>query len=121
MRSITSVCLAISAIVLSAAEPPKKAQPEALPPDRFSEAHAPLFQATPSRDAGALTEKVLASVPGKADAGRIPRRNFVDEYIFAKMERDGVPHAGLDRPPADRHVLRAARHGVYLRVAQGRV
>ncbi len=95
MRSITSVYLAISAIALSAAEPPKKAQPEALPPDRFSEAHAPLFQATPSRDAGALTEKVLASVPGRAEAGRIPRRNFVDEYIFAKMERDGVPHAGL--------------------------
>lgn len=96
MRSLTSVCLAaISAVALSAAEPPKKAQPEALPPDRFSEAHAPLFQAVPSRDAAALTEKVVASVPGKADAGRIPRRNFVDEYIFGKMERDGIPHAGL--------------------------
>ena len=76
MRSMMSVCFAISAIALSAAEPPKIAQPEALPPDRFSEAHAPLFQGAPSRDAAALTEKVLASVPGTAAADRIPRRNF---------------------------------------------
>ncbi|MGI0017011.1 MAG: DUF1549 domain-containing protein, partial [Nitrososphaera sp.] len=24
-----------------------------------------------------------------------PRNNFIDEYIFGKMERDGIPYAGL--------------------------
>jgi len=95
MRSIPFVLLAaLGGVLLTAAEATKKAQPEALPPDRFSEAHAPLFQAAPSHDAAALTEKVAASLPASA-VGTIARRNFVDEYIFGKMERDGVPHAGL--------------------------
>jgi hypothetical protein len=25
----------------------------------------------------------------------VPARNFIDEFIFSKMERDGIPHAGL--------------------------
>jgi len=95
MRSIPFVLLAaVGGVLLTAAEATKKAQPEALPPDRFSDAHAPLFQSAPSHDAAALTEKVAASLPASA-VGTIARRNFVDEYIFGKMERDGVPHAGL--------------------------
>ncbi len=96
MRSVISACMAaITAVALSAAESPKKAQPEALPPDRFSEAHAPLFQAAPSRDAAALTEKMFASGAGIPGTAAMPRRNFVDQYVFGKMDLDGIPHAGL--------------------------
>src|SRR5260370_31893258 len=32
---------------------------------------------------------------GKVAPGAIARRNYIDEHIFGKMERDHVPHAGL--------------------------
>ena len=41
----------------------------------------------------ALTESLSAG--GTAAAGPVARRNFIDEYIFGKIERDGVPHAPL--------------------------
>ena len=34
--------------------------------------------------------------PKTAHASRpAPVRNFIDEFIFSKMQRDGIPHAGL--------------------------
>src|SRR5438874_3225907 len=83
---------------------PKKAQVEPMSQDRFSEIHAPLFQPPKSNDAGALTERVAGSLPGtKTNTAPVARRNFVDEHIFGKMERDGVPHASLT---ADNEFLR---------------
>src|SRR5258708_17861880 len=32
---------------------------------------------------------------GKVAPGAIARRNYIDEHIFGKMDRDRVPHAGL--------------------------
>ncbi|HTM51738.1 MAG TPA: DUF1549 domain-containing protein [Bryobacteraceae bacterium] len=64
--------------------------------DRFSEIHAPLFQPPKANNTGALTERVAATLPGgKGVQTPVVRRNFVDEYIFSKMTRDGVPHAAL--------------------------
>ncbi|MCS7026617.1 MAG: DUF1549 and DUF1553 domain-containing protein [Bryobacteraceae bacterium] len=72
----------------------KAAQVEAMSPDRFAEAHAPIFEPPKSKDVGALTERVAPS--GRAIA-RLPLapRNYIDEHIFGKMKRDGVPHAPL--------------------------
>ncbi len=87
-----TVCVAF----LLAADRPKQARPEAMAADRFAEAHAPLFQPPSSKATGALTEKVAASLPGVARrASAVPRRNFIDQHIFGKMERDGIPHAPL--------------------------
>src|SRR6266704_6154096 len=85
-----------SALLWAADDQPKKAQVEPMSQDRFSEIHAPLFQPPKSNNAGALTERVAASLPGaKTTSAPVPRRNFIDERIFGKMERDGVPHAAL--------------------------
>ena len=47
-------------------------------------------------EAGAVTDRVTAGLPKPAaPAARMPRRNFIDEHIFGKMERDGIPHAPL--------------------------
>ena len=57
--------------------------------------------------AGALTEQT-AGIRPRADAaapGPIPRRNFIDERIFERIEKDGVPHAPL---AGDREFLRRA-------------
>jgi hypothetical protein len=87
---------AVSALLWAADDQPRKAQVEPMSQDRFSEIHAPLFQPPKSQDAGALTERVAASLPGgKVVSAPVPRRNFVDEEIFGKMEHDGIPHSAL--------------------------
>lgn len=61
-----------------------------------SDAHAPLFQGPKSLDAGVKTERLAAGLPSRsAPAGRLPRRNYIDEHIFGKMERDGIPYSPL--------------------------
>src|ERR1700758_4545271 len=83
-------------LLWAADDQPRKAQVEPMSQDRFSEIHAPLFQPPKSQDAGALTERIAASLHGaKTISAPVPKRNFVDEEIFGKMERDGVPHAAL--------------------------
>jgi len=41
--------------------------------------------------------ELTAAVAGSTNesAGTIARRNLIDEYIFGKMEADGIPHASL--------------------------
>ena len=64
--------------------------------DTFAGAHAPLIQPSKKPDPGALTARVAAALPSAPNAaGRIRRVNFIDDQIFGKMERDGVPHAPL--------------------------
>ena len=62
-----------------------------------SDVHAPLFQGPKSLEAGAKTERLASGLPRHAVSGqRVLRRNFIDNHIFGKMERDGIPNA----PPA---------------------
>ena len=74
-----------------------QAKPESMSMDRFSEIHAPLLQPAPSSDLGAITDRVASTLPASSASAeaRMPRRNYIDEYIFGKMERDRVPHAAL--------------------------
>src|SRR5260370_10810822 len=98
--------IAASALLWAADDQPKKAQVEPMSQDRFSEIHAPLFQPPKSNDAGALTARIAALLrAAKTTSAPVPRRNYVDEQIFGKMERDGVPHAALT---ADNEFLRRA-------------
>lgn len=88
------LCLAV-AVSLTGQEATRKAQPEAMSPEQFSEAHSVIFQPAPSQKVGALTNRIA---PGSASAAAqtpIARHNFIDERIFGKMERDGIPHAPL--------------------------
>ena len=58
------------------------------------EVHAPLLRSPASKDAATLTERVATSLSGQA-APLLPTRNFIDEQIFGKMERERIPHAPL--------------------------
>ena len=60
----------------------------------MEEAHQPLYAAAQSPATAAST--LTASLARGASTGqKVARRNFIDEHIFGKMERDGVPHAGM--------------------------
>ena len=62
-----------------------------------SDVHAPLFQGPKTLEAGSNTERLASGLPKPlGPVQKVPRRNFIDNHIFGKMERDGVPHA----PPA---------------------
>lgn len=67
---------------------------ESLTPEEFQRIHAPILE--PERDAAdpaRMTERIAS---GQAvDVEPVARHNFVDEAIFSKMQRDGVPHAPL--------------------------
>ena len=97
-------CVLLAASMLSAQEQgePREARPEVLSPEEFSEAHGSLFDRPKSNEAAELTDRLLGSEPG-LEPGRVERRNFIDDHIFGKMERDGVPHA---RPASDLEFLR---------------
>ena len=56
--------------------------------------HHPEIRQTDRRaELSELTEAVAPS--GATAVQPVPRRNFIDERIFGKIERDGVPHAPL--------------------------
>ena len=61
-----------------------------------SDVHGSLFQGPKSLDAGATTERVAGSLPrGAVKPEPVPHRNFIDDQVFGKMEKDGIPHAPL--------------------------
>jgi len=95
MRPISIFILTCLVLTAADATKPTKPVPPAKPvmdSDVFSEAHAPLFQNKDART-GQLTNRVAKSL-GPATAGaRIARANFIDQHIFGKMERDGIPYA----------------------------
>jgi hypothetical protein len=50
--------------------------------------------------------------PSTADAATrpLPRRNLIDEFIFGKIEQDGVPHAPLSSDEEFVDISRASCH-----------
>lgn len=56
--------------------------------------HPPVNLSDRRQEASRLTQ----AVAGNSAAGKsapVPRKNFIDNFIFDKMERDGIPHAPL--------------------------
>ena len=45
-------------------------------------------------EAARLTAEIASGEPS-GEASKVERKNLIDEYIFGKMERDGIPHAPL--------------------------
>lgn len=65
------------------------------PADPFENAHQGLFEGKTDKaaEAGRITAAFQQS--GTTLSGNVPRRNFVDELLFGRMERDGIPHSPL--------------------------
>ena len=65
--------------------------------ERLEAAHEDMRRAGDdrARDAARLTSAVAPATDPTAHGRVVPRRNFIDEIIFARLDKDGVPHAGL--------------------------
>jgi Protein of unknown function (DUF1549)/Protein of unknown function (DUF1553) len=75
---------------------PKQGQPQA-DQDRIEAAHSELLNAKDkAAEASRLTETVAPALPGAAPSSvPIPRKNFIDEHLFGRIERDTIPHSPL--------------------------
>ena len=100
-RALSLVLIGLLAtLLLAALAASAPAWAQSLAPEaeaRAERAHRSVEQERPS--ASEVAESVTAQVgslrPRQAAALPVERRNFIDRALFAKMERDGVPHAGL--------------------------
>ncbi len=91
----TSVMLSLI-MVLTAQKPPQ-APPKAPNMEEVDRIHESVFSRTSkAEEATKLTEEASRALPGKAlGSGPIPRKNYIDEFIFSRIEKDKIPHAGL--------------------------
>jgi hypothetical protein len=85
---------------------PRQGQPQA-DQDRIEAAHSELLNAKDkAAEAGRLTETVAPALPvTAASSAPITRKNFIDEHIFGRIERDNIPHSPL---AGDEEFLRRA-------------
>jgi hypothetical protein len=93
-----SVTLSLVLVVAAQKQQPQpQSSPKAQNPEEFDKIHEPIFNTSDKADeAGKLTEEASHALPGRAtDSGPIPHKNYIDDYILGRIERDGIPHAGL--------------------------
>ena len=66
--------------------------------EMFEAVHRPIIQpeAPRSKTASVITAEIATSLPkAGATLGQVRIRNFVDQHVFGRMQRDKVPHAGV--------------------------
>jgi len=66
--------------------------------EAIDKAHADMLKSGGDKaaEAGRATEALSRSLPrAPSQSSAIPRKNYIDEHIFGRMERDKIPHAAL--------------------------
>jgi len=70
-------------------------QPKELDPDRFEAVHGQLLTPQDKAVEASRLTQALAAAADTASLEPLPRKNFVDEFVLGRMERDKIPHAPL--------------------------
>lgn len=94
---LLTVLAAVTALTLTlgAQQPPARTGADQ---NSVEEAHQDLLRSStdPAKEVSDFTERMAQSLPdGEGGADRILRKTFIDEMLFGRMKRDGIPHAGL--------------------------
>ena len=91
------LCLTLVVIAQLPQQEQDQPQPARQIDPGFEAAHERLYVPEDrAKDASSLTETVAAALPASAaSTAPIPHKNFVDDFIFGRMEKDHVPHAPL--------------------------
>ncbi len=104
---IAATILSLSMAIV--AELPQQDRPQPSKPQSdpdFNQAHQGLFTTEDKvKDASDLTKRVAAGLPNTVSSAPVPHKNFIDDYVFARMERNHIPHAPLS---TDEEFLRRA-------------
>ncbi|MDX1979069.1 MAG: DUF1553 domain-containing protein [Bryobacteraceae bacterium] len=64
------------------------------PEDQLEQVHRPLIQ-PPVKKSKVVSEATRQLRPGGVAAAKVQVRSYIDRHVFARMERDKVPHAPL--------------------------
>ena len=101
--ALVFLATALCASLAGAPGPESRLTPQA--EVRAQQAHRAIKSAAPSAAevADSVTSRAATLRPVAAPGAPVARRSFIDEAIFGKMERDGLPHA---RPASDIEFLR---------------
>ena len=97
-KLVLMLAILLSLSLVTGALPQKEqAEPTQLNEERIEAAHGALLSGKDNAaEASKLTQTVASTLPATADAyAKIPRKNFVDDYIFGRIEKDKIPHSPL--------------------------
>jgi hypothetical protein len=101
---VTAIGLGLSIPTLAQQKPQVPQTPQGM--SDFDKAHEAAFTKDKAEEASRLTEEAARILPaGPVATGAIPRKNYIDNYIFDRMKRDGIGHAPLS---SDQEFLRRA-------------
>jgi hypothetical protein len=92
---VTTIVLGLSFVVVAQQD---QTQPnQQIDQDLLEAAHERLLSVEDAAaEASRLTEAVASRLPGTGlSYAPVPRKNYVDEHIFGRIERDNIPHAPL--------------------------
>ena len=94
---VLALILGLSLVVTAAMSPQDPAATERTDQPSMEAAHERLLSdQDAAREASRLTEALAAALPESGSGHEsVARNNFVDDYIFGKMDRDAIPHAPL--------------------------
>ncbi len=61
-----------------------------------SDVHTSIFKGPKPIEAGIRTERLAGALSGgPASTAKLPYKNFIDELVFGRMQKDSIPHAPL--------------------------
>src|SRR5438132_3839685 len=97
LHVLAALLCASSALVLTAsfvlalgpADTSRNQKKKALPAN-----HPAIGEKSSPDRSNALTKQVATHLKG-GPSPKVVRKNFIDDYIFGKLEKDGIPHAPL--------------------------
>jgi hypothetical protein len=105
---MTTVVLCLTLVVTAQLpqQKPSQSGQQQIDQDRIEAAHGQLLSGQDkAAEANRLTQAVASALPRAASTAPVTKKNFVDELIFGRMERDKVPHAAF---AGDEEFLRRA-------------
>ena len=94
-KSVLVLTIFSTLSLIGGALPQRPESAQQVDQDRMEAAHGQLMSGKDNAaDASRLTQTVAPVLPDTAAAyATVPRKNFVDEYIFGRIERDKIPHS----------------------------
>src|SRR5262245_31788431 len=92
---VAFVTLLFALVVVTAAAQQDKPSTTATQ-ELIDKAHQDMLKGTADKaaEAGRMTEAFARSLPQTGDSGfPVARKNYIDEHIFGRIERDKIPHS----------------------------